>query len=58
VQITSEYQSIIYLKSGREISFQDAEKKKNSANIIQQSIRGLIQHPRIINNQTQQQHQE
>jgi len=38
--------------------FKMQKKKKNSANIIQQSIRGLIQHPRIINNQTQQQHQE
>ena len=58
LQITSEYQGIIYLKSGRDISLQEAEKKTNSANIIQQSIRVLIQRRRIINNQTQQQHQE
>jgi len=51
--IASEYQGT-YLKSGREISVQEAEQKMQSARIIQQCIRTFNQH-RGINCQQHQQ---
>jgi hypothetical protein len=50
--IASEYQGT-FLKSGREMSVQAAEKKMRSAIIIQQCIQTLHQHRRI-NHQQQE----
>jgi hypothetical protein len=50
--IASEYQGT-FLKSGREMSVQEMEKKMRSAIIIQQCIRTLHQHP-CINHQQQE----